>query len=340
VGYARPVESDLFSVAEVERALGRPVAAVEVVATFASATAKVARLRVRFTHGPDLVAIGKRATGADAAAARRERRFFERLAPQWNHPAPRLLGVSDDAASVLLVTEDLETAGYRAVGTAVSEPQLHGAIDAVVGLHAQFWDALPLDVLDAGRLEPTVTQAAQAWPPAVIAANEVAVREASARLAPDLDAAERALLADVLTAWAPRFVERTAAGRALTLIHADFHCFGNVLFAPGHSRPRVIDWSELKPGLGPHDVAYCLMGLPCVDRARRDDVLMRRYWEGLCAAGIRDYAWPLCQWDHRFSVLTNLFQAVFQGSAVWFRKTAAVVNALDARAALAEPPPR
>ncbi|WP_208729706.1 phosphotransferase family protein [Corallococcus exercitus] len=332
--------SEGFSVAEVACALGQPVATVEVLATFASATATVARLRVRFADGSQRVAIGKRATGAEAAAARRERRFFERLAPCWDHPAPKLLGVSDDAVSVLLLTEDLEAQGYRAVGTAVSEPEFHGAIDALVGLHARFWDALPLEVLEAGGSpEPSVTQAVQAWPPTVIAANAIAVREASERFAVGLEAGERALLADVLAAWAPRFVERTAAGRGMTLIHADFHCFGNVLFVPGAPRPRVIDWSEIKPGLGPHDLAYCLMGLPCVDRARRDDALMRRYWEGLCAAGIRDYSWPLCQWDHRFSVLTNLFQAVFQGSEVWFRKTAAAVDALDACAALAEPPP-
>ncbi|MFP2897750.1 hypothetical protein [Corallococcus sp. 4LFB] len=108
LGYIRAVTSGDFSVAEVARAMGRPVTTVEVMTTFISATATVARLRVRFADGSNLIAIGKRATGDGAAAARRERRFFERLAPCWDPPAPRLLGASDDAVSVLLVTEDLE----------------------------------------------------------------------------------------------------------------------------------------------------------------------------------------------------------------------------------------
>jgi hypothetical protein len=40
---------------------------------------------------------------------------------------------------------------------------------------------------------------------------------------------------------------------------------------------RVIDWSELKPGLGPHDLAYCLHMAPTADRPARDRALLRRY---------------------------------------------------------------
>lgn len=99
------------------------------------------------------------------------------------------------------------------------------------------------------------------------------------------------------------------------------------------------DWSELKPGLGPHDLAYCLFSVPSSDRRARDLSLLRRYWEGLRAAGIESYSWDLCQWDYRFSILTNLFQAVFQRSLAWFRKTAAVAAELDCRAALHAPVP-
>jgi hypothetical protein len=105
------------------------------------------------------------------------------------------------------------------------------------------------------------------------------------------------------------------------------------------TRPRVIDWSELKPGLGPHDLAYCLLSAPTQDRPARDLALLRRYWEGLGAAGVEEYGWELCLWDYRFSLLTNLFQSVFQKSLTWFRRTAALIAELDCRAALRSPPP-
>jgi hypothetical protein len=54
---------------------------------------------------------------------------------------------------------------------------------------------------------------------------------------------------------------------------------------------------------------------------------------------VEDYGWERCQWDYRFSLVTNLFQAVLQGSAFWFRKTAGLVLELDGLTALGDPPP-
>lgn len=59
----------------------------------------------------------------------------------------------------------------------------------------------------------------------------------------------------------------------------------------------------MKPGLGPHDLAYCLTVVPTRDRLARDLTLLRRYWDGLRAAGVDDYSWELCEWDFRFSAL-------------------------------------
>ena len=84
----------------------------------------------------------------------------------------------------------------------------------------------------------------------------------------------------------------------------------------------VIDWSELEPGLGPHDLAYCLLSAPHDDRAARDLALLRRYWDGLQAAGVSGYSWALCRWDYRCSL----------------RRTAAVIDAHGARGILHAPP--
>jgi hypothetical protein len=288
--------------------------------------------------------IGKHAKGAGAAAARREVRFFEHLAPRWAHPAPQLLGVCDQGPSeeILLVSEDLNAAGYRLVGDGVSDTQLLGTIDLLVDLHAHFWNAVPAELLQTSPRELTATSSAQAQPPEVITGYVAALRAQANEFfaaATDLQAGERGLFEMVLEAWEHRFRSRVAAGRAITVIHGDFHFLGNVFFAPGDTRPKVIDWSELKPGLGPHDLAYCLTVVPSEDRLARDRALLRLYWNGLRNAGVRDYSWELCEWDFRFSTTCKLLQAVSQRSVKWYRKAAAEIEALGSHAILTEPPP-
>jgi len=337
-----------FSAEAVRHALrDAAVASVEVIEALPASSADVARLRIGFSDGrKPLTAIGKSATGAGLAAVRREWRFYEQIAPLWAHPAPRLLGAwehgRDDDTRLLLLTEDLGEAGYALAQGGVSQAQLQGVVDTLVSLHARFWGDLQVENLDFAHPTASVTRAAQAWPAEVIAAHAIAVRDEAAsfrQAASELTPADRALLVEVLESWEGRFLARAAAGRSITLIHADFHLLGNLFFAANEPRPRVIDWSELKPGLGPHDLAYCLISAPAEDRPARDLALLRCYWEGLRAAGITDYGWDLCQWDYRFSVITNLFQSVFQHSPLWFGTTAALIAELDCLTALRSPPP-
>ncbi|MFG1622070.1 aminoglycoside phosphotransferase family protein [Kribbella sp. NPDC049227] len=330
----------MTSTAEVSAALGTPVSGVDVLDTFAASEAEVLRLRVRSTGGTQTTVIAKHATGAGVAAARREIRFFEELAPRWDHPAPRLLGATDAGDEVLLLSEDLEAAGYRVVGAEVSEAQLHGTIDMLAGLHARFWNDVPEYLVSAS--EPSVTSSAQALPREVIKRNAAAVRDEAAHFFPtatELDDAERSVLEEILEQWERQFLARVADGRAITLVHGDLHFLGNVFFRADDARPKVIDWSELKPGLGPHDLAYCLSVVPTGDRLARDRDLLRRYWEALRAAGVDDYSWELCEWDFRFSVISNLFQSVFQRSVRWYRTSLAAIDVLDARATLIAKPP-
>lgn len=318
-----------FQAEAVAAALGTPVRGVDVLDTFAASAADVARLAVRRAAGSDLTVIAKLARGDGIAAARREVLFFEQLAPRWQHPAPQYLGAYDTGDSVLLLTEDLGTSGYRVVGADVSDEQLHGTLEVIAGVHAQFWndtDAAPLP-------EPSVTSTAQAWPPEVIAGHATAVRNAAGRFLTELEPAERAVLDEVLDAWAPQFQARVAGRRDLTLIHGDFHFLGNIFFTAGDPHPKVIDWSELKPGLGPHDVAYSLSVLP--DRQRDADELLRHYWKAL---NVPTYSWDLCSWDFRFSVFSNLFQSVFQQSVRWYRAALTAIDTLGSRSTLTGQP--
>lgn len=318
---------------DMSAALGTPVDGVEVVETFAASAADVARLLIRRADGSSFTVIAKLASGAGSAAARREVQFFEQLAPKWDHPAPQFVGASDTGDRVLLLTEDLGAAGYRVVGTDVTDRQLHGAIDVLAGFHTRFWN----DLTAAPDLEPSVTSSAQAWPPEVITRHAAAVRSEADSFfaeATELTRTERAALDEVITGWERQFQARVAGGQALTLIHGDFHFLGNIFFAGDDPRPKVIDWSELKPGLGPHDLAYSLSALPA--RQRDADNLLRHYWKAL---GAPDYSWELCTWDFRFSAISNLFQSVFQHSMRWYRASLATLDALDSRSTLTAPPP-
>ncbi|MFI5694645.1 phosphotransferase family protein [Kribbella sp. NPDC051586] len=324
-----------FSLDVISAALGSPLSEVTVLDRFAASAAEVARVRLGATDGSESTVIAKHATDAGVAAARREVRFYERLASRWQHPAPRLLGATDDGETVVLLTEDLDAAGYHVVGAGVTGEQLLGAIDVLAELHREFWD----DAQVVAELEPSVTSTAQAWPPDMITRNAAAVRAEAARFFAadtELRDAERSILGEIVDRWESQFHRRAGTGRALTLIHGDFHFLGNVFFTGSDPRPKVIDWSELKPGLGPHDLAYSLAAVPANDRPARDRVLLRRYWEALA---VDDYSWELCAWDFRFSVLSNLFQSVFQHSVRWYRVSLAAIEALDARSTLTGRPP-
>ena len=290
----------LFSVATLRRCRPQPWPAgttlleVETLRTFESVSAEVVQLSLTIDDGSAIVVVGKGATGswnhgAGLRAVRRELAVFRDIAPLWACPCLRLLGVCDDgsdAGPALFLAEDLGAAGYALVGGGVSLAQLQGAVDRLVAQHAAFWGKLQEGLLDHANPSPSLTQSGQAWPPAVITMHAAEIRkgiaaflasEAGGELTDD----ESALLTELLELWEQRFLERVTGKRNVTLIHGDFHVLGNVLFRPDDPSPKVIDWSELKPGLGPHDVAYMLISAPSDERASRDQGLLRRYWKGV-----------------------------------------------------------
>lgn len=312
--------ADPFTAATLTRALAHTVSEVSEQARFPATSATVAALIVRFSDGrPELRCVAKH---SHAAGVARELRFYRRLAPRWPHPAPALLGVDEGDGGTVLVLEDLVAAGY-ALAPQIGDAELTAAIATLVPFHAAWWN----DTAAALPFGDSVTQSAQARPVGAIADH------AAALLATDF-ASARPFLADV-PAWRSAFTRR-ALGHRLTLSHGDYHAFGNIFFATDRP-PRVIDWSEVKPALPAHDVAYLLHAAP-PDRAHQE-ALLATYWNGLVAAGVTDYSWALCQWDFRLSLICNQLQAILQRSDTWLLRNAALIELHDARAVLATPPP-
>lgn len=263
------------------------------------------------------------------------RRIIPALRPSI---APTLYGLIDDPAAEtwVLLLEDLAT-GYQPVAPPMAEPWLDLLVDTLADFHARWWEDPLLDTAAFLQPEDTVMRMAQAIPPQRIRANVSAAREALSRFrsafGSELSAEDAHHLARLDAGWAPAFIERTANHRGVTLLHGDLHLLGNVFVArqPDAASPiKVIDWGQVKRGLGPHDLMFALLSVDAADRRSRDLELLRRYHQRLLARGVTDYGWEQCLWDYRFSLLTNVYQSIFQVSLRWFRRTLEVVERWEA----------
>jgi hypothetical protein len=318
------------------------VRAAEVIDVFPSHLAEVVRLKLTYTEDAPSDApatlIAKLSEGeafdSDGLA---EIRFFNRIAPGVaDLPAPAFYGslVDPDARACVLLVEDLEANGYRRAAPDLSQADLDAVIDRLADLHAQLWNAEWPTPAAFARPRESLTRCTQAWPPEVIRANADFMGPRIAAFAnvhrDALTTDDLALLADLAAHWGEEFTTRVQGRRNLTLIHGDFHVLGNIFLASDGRAPRFIDWSEAKPGLGPHDLAYVLVSIPADDPAARNRRAIQRYHDRLTRLGVAGYDAGQCAADYAFSLRTNLLQAVLQDSVTWFRRTADAVRALAA----------
>ncbi|GGM12687.1 aminoglycoside phosphotransferase family protein [Deinococcus aerophilus] len=271
-------------------------------------------------YGPDWYAAGLPELG-----------FYRDLLPRTpGLPVPRLLGFVDDTAArqCTLLLEDLGGT-HHPVSFPPSAAVLDRMADLLAAVHAAWWDAPALQAPAFQMPDLDVTRMPQVLDAAGLAAHAQAARQAAASFLKrhELTASERALLRRVAARWPSVFKTRVDLGQ-LTMIHGDLHLMGNVLQSAGGAELRLIDWATVKRGLGPHDLMFMLIpaDVPEAERLERDTALIVRYHAGLCAAGLSGYPLEQCLYDHRLSLLTNLLQAVLQGSVRWFRRTAALVE--------------
>ncbi|CAM3608204.1 aminoglycoside phosphotransferase family protein [Deinococcus saxicola] len=243
-------------------------------------------------------------------------------------PVPQLLGFENDLAArrCTLLLEDLGAA-YQPVALPPPPALLEHLTRVLAAFHAAWWNAPELESLGFRQPDTGVTRMPQALDPAGLAAHAQAARQAAASFLDnhELSAGERALLERLMDRWPGVFQQRVEGGH-LTLIHGDLHLLGNVFQSADALELRLIDWAQIKRGLGPHDLMYMLISADAPDRLERDTALIQRYHASLVSAGVVGYALEQCLDDYRLSLLTNLFQSIFQDSLKWFRKTAALVE--------------
>lgn len=270
-----------------------------------------------------------------SSAAQAELHIYRHFVPKMaNVPTPRLYGSFDDPIDkvIILLQEDLADQ-FTHLSHPINDEWLATLTDVLANLHAFWWEHESLN--DEMLLIPqeTVTRMPQALNVSGLRENEMQMYQAMTRFIDqhreNLSEEETSILQLLNARWREKFAARIENHRSITLLHGDFHLFGNIFAAKeaqDNRHAKIIDWSEAKRGIGPHDLMYMLLPLDTSNRHQRDLCLLQRYYTGLQKAGVEGYEWDQCLWDYRFSLLTSLFQPLFQDNIHWFKATMKVVR--------------
>lgn len=232
-----------------------------------------------------------------------ESHFYRSVAPLLEGPPlVRCLAALDegDGEPETVVLEDLRsTHDHPPWPLPPSRTQCELALDALVRVHAHWWEAPTL-----GR---TV---GQFHTPESLTTM---VHGIAAHLPPFIDA-----LGDALTADSRRVFERVFGSslqpwlrltdtRALTVAHGDAHTWNFLFPRSGDGPAFLIDWQLWHIDLGARDLAF-FMALHWYPRRRREleRPLLKYYHQGLLALGLATYGFDELWLDYRRCVVRNL----------------------------------
>ncbi len=237
----------------------------------------------------------------------REVRFYQELARETPLPHPRcyFAGRSPASSDFVLLLEDIgdRRPGDQVLGSDLAEAEV--VIDAMAKFHAASF----------GR----TGEARFAW--ITPHANEAQITGMEAGFAfgwPRFEAQFGDLIPPRMRTWGHRVGPRTRpllerlCGGPLVVAHADFR-LENMFFAakPEHPPFAIVDWQSITKSSPGQDLGYYLtqsVQLPV--RRAHERALLRRYLDGLHAAGIRDYSWDRLWHDYRLGSLYLIDYAV------------------------------
>lgn len=215
-----------------------------------------------------------------------------------------------------LILEDITNSYVKTPDNWPTKPeeleQLEQAVDILVQLHSYWWNHKTLKI-SYTRQQGGPLRLAHAATPIIIRQYAQSLHFSLPTIIDGLranfSADEIAVCERAIERWPAILIKRISGDENLTLLHGDFHIW-NIFFArdEGKQRPYVLDWETYKRGLGPYDLAYLLV-TACEPTIRHDQEskLLKRYYDGLQTAGIRQYDWQRCEEDYRLSLMANLF---------------------------------
>jgi hypothetical protein len=216
-------------------------------------------------------------------------------------PIVRCVGTSQDDQGDpgIIVLEDIRTThDHPPWPLPPSRAQCELALDALVHLHAQWWEDATLGAVGNLHTEESLTNMVQG-----IAAHLPAFIDT---------------VGDTLTTEARRVLERVFGSslrpwmrltdhRALTVIHGDAHTWNFLFPRSGEGAAFLLDWQLWHLDLGARDLAF-LIALHWYPSRRRELELplVRYYHDGLLARGIGNYQFSELWLDYRLCAVRNL----------------------------------
>lgn len=260
----------------------------------------------------------------------REVRFYQELAleTRLGHPRCYFAARAPSGSDFVLLLEDLSE---RRIGDQVAGSDLRDAevvIDAMAAFHAASF----------GR----ASEARYAWITSHANDTQIAGMQAGFALGWPRVVEQ---LADVIPprvrAWGgsvgPRtraILERLCAGPQV-VAHADFR-LENMFFAARSEQPAfaIVDWQSITKSSPGQDLAYYLtQSVKLEVRRAHERALLDRYFEGLRAGGVRDYARERLDEDYRWAALYLLDYAVVIAGTLDLanQRGAAIARALTER---------
>lgn len=247
--------------------------------------------------------------------------FYQHLAPDMPDELvlrPYHIWYETSGHSQLLF-EDLGATHHEAEET-LPQPEdvCQRLLALLAGVHAHWWEhpRLSGDIEVLARRDDVLNE--------VIGRAREHFGDFVAHLGDRLSAARRDYLERVLADWPPpRYRQRIASGRGLTVVHGDAH-FWNFLYPKTpHGRIIIADWAVWHINVPSYDPAY-MLGLHCSSerRERIERPLLRAYHQALVLHGIDDYEWVDCWEDYRlmmsYQIVWPVFWHAFTPPTIWW----------------------
>ena len=309
-----PRSADELTSAWLSEALGSDVHVISTPRRLSSFACEVYRLQLTGPPGtPPGVVIKLPVQGPvrellDALGSyRREVVFYDRVAPICPLRTPRALAVemAEDSTDFVLIIEDLAPLATGDQLAGLSPEQAGAVVDELARFHAWSWNAPLLDELADvfPALDSPVGRAmGQQWGQFFAAGWPIA-----SRLAGDAVTAGLSAFAERFADYIPFFRDELATPRVLA--HGELRADNLIL--DGTNSPYFIDFQNAQQACGPRELAYLLYtSLRSEDRRGQDERLVRRYWEGLVAAGVTDYPWEQAWRQYRLGLAEQLMMTV------------------------------
>ena len=232
-----------------------------------------------------------------------ESHFYRNLAPLLEGPPlVRCLGALQESEGdpETIVLEDLRaTHDHPQWPLAPSRRQCELALDALVRVHAHWWEAPTLGQ-NVGQLHTNESLTVMVHD---IAAHLPAFTNA---LGDALTADDRRVFEHVFSSSLRPWLRLTDT-RALTVAHGDAHTWNFLFPRSGHGPAFLVDWQLWHLDLAARDLAF-FMALHWYPRRRLEleRPLLTYYHRRLMAHGVRNYSFDELWLDYRRCVVRNL----------------------------------